>query len=113
MAYSLQIERSDFISKDEWIAAVETIDNLKLDVSDAVATNPATGEEIRIPGAVTDAALWFPDLAEWVKVFYFRRGKIVFKGNDWNDLASPVRDTAIKLAQKLNAEIISDNGEKY
>ena len=113
MAYSLQIERSEPITIDEVLAVVETAGDLRIEESDIVSINPATEAEIRILGAKTDIALWFSEVEEWIKVFYFRRNRIVFKANDWDSPKSPVRDKAYELARKLNAEIVGDNGEKY
>ena len=113
MAYELHIERSHPIKVDEWLAAVETIDGVKIDGSDSVVTNPHTGKEVRIPGSPETAALWFSEFGEWIKVFYFRRGRIIFNANNWDNPKSPVREKAFELARKLNAEIIGDNGEKY
>lgn len=113
MAYSLQIERSEPIKVDELLRVVETIDYLQIDASDLIGKNPSTGEEIRIPGAKTDIALWFSETNEWIKVFYFRQGRIVFNAKEWDTPNSPIRDKAFEIAQKLNAEIIGDNGEIY
>lgn len=113
MAYELHIKRSSSITVEEWLKAVETTDGVKIDESDSVATNPITGEKICVPSLPHTVALWLPEQEEWFKVFWFRQGRISFKADDWDNTSSPVRDTAVKLAQKLNAEIIGDNGEKY
>ncbi len=114
MAYSLYIERNSPITVDEWLSAVETIDDLRIDESDTVGINPATGAEIRIPGRTKkEVAIWFPKSKEWIKVFFFWEGRILLKPNDWDNPKSPLRVKAFELARKLNAEIIGDNGEKY
>jgi hypothetical protein len=114
MAYSLYIKRDSPITVDEWLSAVDTIENLRIDESDTVGVNPKTGAEIRIPGRTKkEVALWFPESEEWIKVFFFWRGKILLKPNDWDNPKSPVRNKAFELARKLNAEIVGDNGEIY
>ena len=113
MAYELHIERNSSITIKEWLKAVETTEGVRLDASDFVTINPLSGKEIRIPGSPETAALWFSEFEEWIKVFRFRNGRISFKANDWGNQKSPLRDKAFELAQKLNAEIIGDEGEKY
>ncbi len=113
MAHELHIKRTSPISIDEWLSAVNTTENLKIDVSDFIATNPITGAEIRIPGSSETAAVWFQESKEWIKVFRFWRGKVTFKADDWGNENSPVRIVAFTLAQKLDAEIVGDEGEKY
>jgi hypothetical protein len=113
VAYELHIQRSQPITAEEWMKVIETTDDLKIDGSDWVAINPATKTEIRIPRSPETVALWFPDLEEWIKIFHFRRGLVSFKATDWNNPKSPVREKAFELAQKLNAEIVGDEGEAY
>jgi hypothetical protein len=67
MANSLQIERNPPIAADEWISAVNTIDDSRIDEGDTVRINPATGSEIRIPGR-KDAALWFSESKSFISV---------------------------------------------
>ena len=113
MAYSLHIKRNPPITIDEWLSAVEATDCARIDGSDSVTNNPTTGKEIRIPGSPEAVALWFSELEKWIKVFWFRNGRISFNANDWDNPASPVRTTAFALARQLNAEIIGDEGEVY
>ncbi|CAN5588105.1 hypothetical protein BH10ACI1_BH10ACI1_08890 [soil metagenome] len=113
MAYELHIKRESPITIDEWVSVVKSTNGLKIDESDSVAINPITNEEIRIPGSPETVALWFSDLEEWIKVFRFRRGQISFKATDWENENSPVRLASFALAEKLNAEIFGDEGEKY
>lgn len=113
MGFSLYIERDPSISVEEWRNAVEATEELKFDESDFVATNPLSGEEIRIPGSPENAALWFAEFGEWIKIFFFRRGRIVINLTDWDDPKSPVRDKSFELARKLNAGIVGDGGEIY
>lgn len=113
MAYSLNIERNPQITFEELLIVVKEIKDTKIIESDTVGINPKTKEEIRILGSKKGIALWFSELEEWIKVFHFARGRIVFKANGWDDPKSPVRSKAFELARKLNAEIIGDEGEIY
>lgn len=114
MAYSLYIEKDCPITIDEWLKVVETVSDLRIDDSDTIGINPATGEKIRISNPVKkNAALWFPKLEEWIKVFFFLKGRILIKPNDWDNSDSPLRDKSFELARKLNAKIVGDNGEIY
>lgn len=111
MAYVLHIKRSSPISVDEWLAAVESIDDLRIDGSDSVATNPLTGKVVRISGSPGTAAWWFSEPKEWIKVFWLRRGEISFKANGWDNTI--IREIALALAGNLKAEIVGDEGETY
>jgi hypothetical protein len=113
MVYELHIKRTSPITSDEWLSAVETIDDLKIDETDWVTTNPLTGKQIRIPGAPGTAALWFSEIGEWIKTFEFRRGRISFNAKAWDNPQMPVRAKSFEIARKLNAEIVGDEGEIY
>lgn len=113
MAYDLHIERHSPISIDEWLAAVEATENVKIDGSDFIATNATTDAVIQIPNSPETAAVWFPESEEWIKVFGFKHGKVTFNARSWDSENSPIRNAAFALADKLNAEIFGDDGEKY
>jgi hypothetical protein len=47
--------------KNDWCAAVESADGIRLTTGDAVARNPVTGEEIRIRRSEGDAEAYFTE----------------------------------------------------
>ncbi|MGF1733682.1 hypothetical protein [Photobacterium kasasachensis] len=46
MAYSLHIERKEGIALDEWLAAVESIDGIRIDIGTVECSNSNTNESI-------------------------------------------------------------------
>jgi hypothetical protein len=123
MAYELHIKRRDGdISLDEWCSAVRNTDGVRLKNQDAVAVNPATGEEIRVPSAQGDAEvlresggfLGVDQKQEWARAFRFSHGRASFRASDAvKSSTDSVHRAAARLAATLSASIIGDEGESY
>ena len=123
MAYELHIERQDGeITLDEWCSAVRSTDGVRLADRDAAGVNPSTGEEIRIQSGEGDSEvrhkvggmLGLGQKQEWMWAFRFSHGRATFKATD--SIESPknmVHQVAAKLASRLGAVIVGDEGETY
>lgn len=123
MAYELHIRRQDReLSLEEWCSAVSASESVRLTNEDAVAVNPTTGEEIRIPSAKGDAEvlfvrprfLWFGQQRSWELSFRFSHGRATFRAT--KNIESPkdaVHRAAVHLARALDATIVGDEGEVY
>jgi hypothetical protein len=122
MAYEIHIERvndtgesaGEPITLSEWKAAVENQENIRLTSDDVVATNPATGEVIRIPNSDGDAEVFFPEESKWYRVYRWRKGRITFKGlPSFDNPNDTLRQATRLLAKSLEARIVGDEGEFY
>jgi len=114
MAYEIHIVKADGITEDQWRNAVGATKGVKLDPSDIVAANPTTGEEIRIAGNSTNAAVLIG--GEWAKVFRYGQGAASFAVRDETIMVNeehPVRSACAALARLLCAQIEGDEGETY
>ena len=101
---------------EEWTAAIEATEGVRLDSSDLEAQNPATGEVMRIGGADGDVALFDPESEEWYKkVFSFYKGHSSFDApRDWDtNQNSPLRRAACAIASQLGAKLVGEEGEEY
>jgi hypothetical protein len=110
----LIIERTLPITFEEWIAAVEEIDEVKIiEISgDRVGKNPTTGVEIRLPGKPKRVAVF--KSGNQASPFHFSKdGYIVINPIDWDNPESSLREAAFRIAEKLKAKIISDDVEIY
>lgn len=123
MAYRLHIEReAREISLEEWLSALESVAGVRQQADDTVATNPRSGEEIRIARRNGDAEvlistggfLGLGRREEWCPAFSFFNGRASFEAaRDIQSPKNPVRRAAARLAVALNARIIGDEGERY
>jgi hypothetical protein len=113
MAYEIHIERSSGpIDLGDWSDAINSIDGARINSSGAMATNPVTGEVISIAGNPGDAEILFG--SNWEPCLRFYGGRASFRATeDMELLDNPVRMVASKLAKKLLAEIVGDEGEVY
>jgi len=111
MAYGLHIEREQPIELNEWQLAAQSIANLRLDESDNISSNPATGEVIKVPGQAGAVAVQIN--GAWSKVFRWRRGKVSFNAPASTSGKDPVMAAALQLAKVLSAQICGDEGEVY
>lgn len=112
MGYALYLESSDGFSAEDWRNAVSAVNDVKLDDSPVVVTNPATGASIRVPGRPNDVAVLVG--AEWKKVFSFTGQPASFNATgSVEDPAHPVRRAAAALARQLDAAIVGAEGELY
>jgi hypothetical protein len=111
MAYGLHIEREQPIELNEWQLAAQSIANLRLDESDNISSNPATGEVIKVPGQVGTVAIEINGV--WAKIFRWRRGKVSFNAPASTSGKDPVMAAALQLAKVLSAQICGDEGEVY
>lgn len=124
MGYELCIERENQqeISLEEWTAAVEATENVRITNEEWVAVNPSTGDELRMKAGEADAEVFIKkrgilfDKSRWVKVFTYRGGRITFasRGMEKPDSSrDPIRKAAAALAAKLDAMIAGEEGEVY
>ncbi|MEO1201446.1 MAG: hypothetical protein AAFX10_01980 [Pseudomonadota bacterium] len=123
MAYGLHIERqSGGVPLEEWLSALESVDDVRQRFTDTVAINPETGEEIRIARNDGDAEVLFREggflglgrREEWHLVFSFFNERVSFKAaQDIESPRNPVRRVAAQLAAALNATVVGDEGETY
>lgn len=113
MAYELHIEiPEEEVEIDEWIEAIELIENIKIDSSDNEITNPLTGETVTFPGNEGDVAVNID--GNWIKCIGFRRGRGSFNARPEIEAPSnPVRNAAAMIAKTLGAQIVGGEGEVY
>lgn len=123
MGYSLYIERSNSpIPTEEWKAAVESTEGLRLASKEAeTATNPKTGETISIKMEPCDVELYLPDADQWVMAIMWagNRGSGSFNSRgvsaatDYGDIDDPGWKSISSLARTLGALIRGEEGEIY
>lgn len=116
MGYEVHIKRQNCstISLDEWCAAVSSVEGVRLATHDCFATNPTTGENIRISRNEGDVEVYFSDCDAWVPCLRYSVNRISFKpSNDFDDATSPFRRMIVTIASRLNAQVIGDEGEIY
>ena len=111
MAYGLHIEREQPIQLSEWLVAVKSITKLRLDESDQVSSNPATGDVIKMIGQVGSVAIQIN--GAWSTVFRWHAGKVSFKTPGSTSGKDRIMAAALQLAKVLSAQICGDEGEAY
>ena len=111
MAYELHIERNNPIELAEWISAVLSLGELRLDEREATSVNPSTGEQIAVANQAGTAAVEVE--GQWINVFRWQRGKAHFKAPSSTVASDPVMHAALRLAAKLTGLIRGDEGEVY
>jgi len=120
MAYELHIQRlrrdsvtgKTPIPLEEWRAAVEATEGVRLYTLDAhTITNPTTGEVIEIGAREGDAEVYLPDGKEWCALIRWFQGAASF--NARYEPGHPVWTAAAALASHLGAVIRGDEGEIY
>lgn len=116
MAYQIHIVPGEkFHGEEAWRLAVEATDGVRLANSDEnVATNPKTGEEIRIGGSCSDAEIYFPDEDEWHRALHWRGGRASINARfEIGDEDDPAWMAVKHLAERLGATVMGDEGEIY
>ena len=116
MAYQIQIVPSDELQSERaWIDAVGQSEGVRIAGGDAqVATNPMTGEEIRIQGRTTDAEIFFPDEDAWYPAIFWCDSKASINARfELGDEDDPAWIAVSKLTQKLNGQLCGEEGEIY
>jgi hypothetical protein len=116
VGYEVHIERRDqsSISLDEWCSAVDAVDGMRLAKGDVFAQNPITGAEISIPHQEGDVEVYFSEADAWIPCVYFSKGRISFRpSDDFDDRSSPFRQALVKIAARLDAELIGDDGTVF
>lgn len=109
MPLELYIQRDSEIPLEEWRTAVTETEGLRLDENDIVATNPRTGEEIRIVGKPGSARVYNPAEDQWVMAFRHSPDLIFFHApDDWEEKTCYMRPLAFGLARRLGAQIIDE-----
>jgi hypothetical protein len=121
MGYNLHIKRpapdeeSHPISLPEWQAAVGETEGVRLATKPARITNPKTGEVISIPNNGGDTEVYFSADDTWQRLFSWSfAGTVCWRYTaDFDRPDSEIRTVARRLARKLNAVIVGDEGEIY
>ena len=121
MAYEIHIERRDGagnrcrITLEDWQAAVTAETGVRLVAGDTQATNPATGEVVTIKNNGGDVAILDASTGNWQRTLYWRkRGRVSFRQtDDFAEATSPVRSAVLRLARRLGATVVGDEGEIY
>ena len=121
MSYSIHIERLDDTGRRspidvvEWSEAVAAVDGVRLTSGDIIATNPHTGEALRIATSGADAEVYCPARDTWLPTFLWSaRGRASFAAaTDFDAPGSVQRAIASELARKLGAALVGDEGERY
>ncbi len=113
MAYELHIEiPEEEIEIEEWVDAIGLIDNIKIDSSDIVITNPMTKETMSFPGSEGNVAIKID--GEWEKCISFNRGRGSINARSGIESpTNPVRIAMAMIAKTLGAKIVGDEGEVY
>ena len=105
MAYMLHLERDEPFCEEEWRAVVDSEPSLALRGANfAVARNPTTGEVIRVEASPLDA------IGEELSFQFGDR--ISFSGGAF-ELGGEARGLALRLAHRLGARVVGDEGELY
>ncbi len=113
MGYDIHITRASEwsesektpIAVDAWKKVIAE-DKSFVATNAAVATNPKTGEEIRVPGAAM--AIWTDSKTGKQAHFDYRQGRITVKNPD-EAMIAKMKD----VAKKLGARVVGDEGEEY
>jgi hypothetical protein len=118
MPYGIHIRRvapsgeTSPISIEEWRAAVEKTEGVRLAKGPLTAVNPVTGEPVSIGNSGGDAEVFLPDANEWFRVFRWSpRGVHFAARSSFADM--PFCGIVLELAHRLGASVIGDEGEKY
>ena len=111
--YTLHIERENPISLEEWKQVVGEYDFIRISNEDVIGVNPATKEEIRIPMPEGSAEVYFPDQQEWHPMFTFGATIYFNAPKNWEQKNTYIRRLVFKLANKLSAKVVGDEGEEY
>ena len=119
MGYNLHLERVEDndtaeVSLEEWLAALEVVEGVRPAESDAVARNPNTGEEIRIPKQPGDAEIHFPEDGAWHLIISFSHGRARLRHpGTWNSGAEIAWRVIADLCTRLNLVAVGEEGERY
>lgn len=122
MAYAIHMEREPEIKLEEWIEAVNSTEGCRINNEGVSAINPNTGEEIHISGNEGDVEVLFQTKCflgfgkknSWEMCITFFEGRASFKATeDIESTENPVRVVISKLARKLSAKVVGDEGEVY
>lgn len=111
--YFIHIERNTPISLEEWQTVVGEEEFVRISNKDVVGVNPITKEEIKISMPEGSAEVYFPESEEWHLVFTFSRTIYFNAPNDWEQKDTYIRLLVFRLANRLNAKVIGDEGEEY
>jgi hypothetical protein len=113
MGYDIRIQRTPGFTLDEWKAAVESTEGVRLNAGKVAVRNPKTGEVVSIPGMAGDAEVDVD--GHWIPCFRWRpKGFVVFCSDpDFMNPESKLRKLARGLGEKLNATLCGQEGEIY
>lgn len=123
MSYSLHIEKQGSeIELQEWISAIESISNARLQSENLSADNPKTGEKVllckgqgNVEVKFTKKSLFgFSEKSSWEPCFRFSNGRASFNASEGIESSTnPVHQVAVAAAKALSAQIVGDEGEVY
>ena len=122
MAYALHIQRPDaLITLEEWEAAVNATEGVRLTEEEHIAQDPATGVQISIAAAPGDAEIFFPQDGGWYPAILWREqrgtGTVTIRGIrglfKFGAKSYPGWQVLASLARTLGAQIQGDDGEVY
>ncbi len=123
MGYTYHIEiPGKIILLEEWMNAVSQIEGVRIDSTDIEGINPITGEVITVQGNPGNVAVDFKKellfglikKSEWVTCIFYEAGHVGFKAvNGVESPDNPLNKAVKKIAEKLNAKIIGDEGELF
>lgn len=118
LAYTLHIVRQDaggergVITLEEWKAAVDQIEGVRMAHGDAAMTNPLTERIVVLPNRGGDAEVFRKDCEKWLRALFWTPGGTVrFAAPEFKE--DPIIPVARKLATELGARICDDGGEPY
>jgi hypothetical protein len=112
MSYAIRITRNPPLTLTEWESAVGAIKDARLSTSDVQMKNTKTGAVISFSCAEGDAEIGIG--SEWFPCFSWREsGEIIFRApDDFDEPDGPVRSIARKLAERLRARLVGEEGEE-
>ena len=120
MAYMIHITRDpggvlesvQEIALEDWVAAVNSIEGVRLAEGDYPVRLPETGQTFILRNNGGDAELHIPHANEWRRTFRWEEGVIKFVGTEefTNDPACRLRTIARALAAALGAVMCGDDG---
>ena len=99
--------RDQKIRLEDWLKAIRLRNDLRINAAASVIKNPKTGAEIRIPGDDGDVDFYFKDTKQWLKVFSWYDGEVVFRATG---KGSAVLQAAFDLAESLEADVTDEEG---
>ena len=99
--------REQIIRLEDWLHAIQSRNDLRVNAAASVMKNPKTGAELRVPGNAGDVEYFFEDTNQWIKVFSWHDGAVVFRATG---KGNAVLQAAFEIAESLGAEVTDEEG---